>query len=151
FNALFPVFSAALIADWITRTWNAPHTHYVVSFVPEISPSNLFYSILAGISFGLCARFFKQLMHYFTSFVAKKISFPPLRPFFGGILIAVVVLLLGTTKYIGLGIPIIESAFHQELLPYDFMLKLLFTVVTLSVGFKGGEVTPLFFIGATLG
>jgi H+/Cl- antiporter ClcA len=90
-------------------------------------------------------------MHRLTVIVAKKISFPPLRPFLGGILIAAVVLTIGTTKYIGLGIPIIESAFHQELPPYDFLLKLLFTVVTLSVGFKGGEVTPLFFIGATLG
>lgn len=151
YNAIFPAFSAAIFADWVTRAWNAPHTHYIVSFVPEISLSTLLYSIIAGIAFGLCALFFKQSMHSSTAFVAKKISFPPLRPFLGGILIAAVVVAIGTTKYIGLGIPIIESAFHHELPPYDFLLKLLFTVVTLSVGFKGGEVTPLFFIGATLG
>ena len=151
YNAIFPAFAAAFFADWVTRAWNAPHTHYVVSFVPEISTTTLFYSILAGIAFGLCARLFTQSMHRLTSFVTKKISFPPLRPFLGGLLIAAVVLAIGTTKYIGLGIPIIESAFHQELPSYDFILKLLFTVVTLSVGFKGGEVTPLFFIGATLG
>lgn len=151
YNAIFPAFAAAFFADWVTRVWNAPHTHYVVSFVPKISPATLFYSIIAGIAFGLCAILFTQSMHRLTSFVAKKISFPPLRPFLGGILIAAVVLGFGTTKYIGLGIPIIESAFHQELPTYDFLLKLLFTVVTLSVGFKGGEVTPLFFIGATLG
>ena len=151
YNAIFPAFSAAIFADWVTRAWNAPHTHYIVSFVPEISLSTLLYSIIAGIAYGLCALFFKQSMHSSTAFVAKKNSFPPLRPFLGGILIAAVVLVIGTTKYIGLGIPIIESAFHHELPPYDFLLKLLFTVVTLSVGFKGGEVTPLFFIGATLG
>jgi H+/Cl- antiporter ClcA len=151
YNAIFPAFAAAIFADWVTRAWNAPHTHYVVSLVPEISPTTLFYSIIAGIAFGLCARLFTQSMHRLTVIVANKISFPPLRPFLGGILIAAVVLAIGTTKYIGLGVPIIESAFHQELPPYDFILKLLFTVVTLSVGFKGGEVTPLFFIGATLG
>ena len=151
YNAVFPAFAAAFFADYITRAWNAPHTHYVVSLVPEISPTTLFYSIIAGIAFGLCAILFTQSLHRLTSFVANTISFPPLRPFLGGILIAAVVLAIGTTKYIGLGIPIIESAFHQELPPYDFLLKLLFTVVTLSVGFKGGEVTPLFFIGATLG
>lgn len=151
YNAIFPAFAAAFFADYITRAWNAPHTHYVVSLVPEISPTTVFYSIIAGIAFGLCAILFTQSMHRLTSFVANTISFPPLRPFLGGILIAAVVFSFGTTKYIGLGVPIIESAFHQELPPYDFLLKLLFTVVTLSVGFKGGEVTPLFFIGATLG
>ncbi len=151
YNTIFPAFVAAFFADYITRAWNAPHTHYVVSLVPEISPTTLFYSIIAGIAFGLCAILFTQSLHCLTSFVANTISFPPLRPFLGGILIAAVVLGFGTTKYIGLGIPIIESAFHQELPLYDFLLKLLFTVVTLSVGFKGGEVTPLFFIGATLG
>ena len=151
YNAIFPAFAAAFFADYITRAWNAPHTHYVVSLVPEISPTTLFYSIIAGIAFGLCAILFTQSLHRLTSFIANTISFPPLRPFLGGILIAAVVLGFGTTKYIGLGVPIIESAFHQELPPYDFLLKLLFTVVTLSVGFKGGEVTPLFFIGATLG
>jgi len=151
YNTIFPAFVAAFFADYITRAWNAPHTHYVVSLVPEISPTTLFYSIIAGIAFGLCAILFTQSLHRLTSFIANTISFPPLRPFLGGILIAAVVLGFGTTKYIGLGVPIIESAFHQELPPYDFLLKLLFTVVTLSVGFKGGEVTPLFFIGATLG
>lgn len=151
YNAIFPAFAAAFFADYITRAWNAPHTHYVVSLVPEISSTTLFYSIIAGIAFGLCAILFTQSMHRLTSFVANTISFPPLRPFLGGILITAVVFSFGTTKYIGLGVPIIESAFHQELPPYDFLLKLLFTVVTLSVGFKGGEVTPLFFIGATLG
>jgi H+/Cl- antiporter ClcA len=151
YNAIFPAFAAAFFADWITSAWNAPHSQYVVSFVPEISPTTLFYSSIAGIAFGLCAKLFKHSIHILTAFVSKKISFPPFRPFFGGILIAVVVLAIGTTKYIGLGVPIIESAFHDELPPYDFLLKLLFTVVTLSVGFKGGEVTPLFFIGATLG
>lgn len=74
-----------------------------------------------------------------------------MRTFMGGMLVVLGVYLLGTSKYIGLGVPTIVSAFEQQQLPYDFALKLLFTVVTLSAGFKGGEVTPLFFIGATLG
>ena len=69
----------------------------------------------------------------------------------GGVFIAVAVYYLGTTKYIGLGIPTIEAAFTSNLNGYDFILKLLFTSFTLGAGFKGGEVTPLFFIGAALG
>ena len=53
--------------------------------------------------------------------------------------------------YIGLGIPVIVDAFHQNLAPWDFLGKLVFTVTSLGAGFKGGEVTPLFYIGATLG
>jgi H+/Cl- antiporter ClcA len=55
------------------------------------------------------------------------------------------------SRYIGLGIPVIEQAFHDQEVPQAFLLKILFTAVTLGAGFKGGEVTPLFFIGATLG
>ena len=54
-------------------------------------------------------------------------------------------------RYIGLGIPVIIEAFKQPLAPYDFVAKTAFTVVSLGSGFKGGEVTPLFYIGATLG
>ena len=64
---------------------------------------------------------------------------------------AIVVYLMGTTKYIGLGIPTIVDAFNIDLNSYDFFLKLILTSFTLGAGFKGGEVTPLFFIGATLG
>jgi H+/Cl- antiporter ClcA len=58
---------------------------------------------------------------------------------------------LGTTKYIGLGIPTIVEAFNHDLPSYDFLIKIGLTALTLGAGFKGGEVTPLFFIGATLG
>jgi H+/Cl- antiporter ClcA len=69
----------------------------------------------------------------------------------GGIFIAIAIYLMGTTKYIGLGIPVIMDAFSEDQNSYDFLLKILFTTFTIGAGFKGGEVTPLFFIGATLG
>jgi H+/Cl- antiporter ClcA len=77
--------------------------------------------------------------------------FPPFRPLVGGIIVALAVWVIGTTKYIGLGIPTIVASFDQALPSYDFALKMAFTIITLAAGFKGGEVTPLFFIGATLG
>jgi H+/Cl- antiporter ClcA len=69
----------------------------------------------------------------------------------GGILVLSAIKLVGTTKYIGLGIPSIVSAFHTQLPPWDFVAKIGFTALSLGAGFKGGEVTPLFYIGATLG
>jgi PII-like signaling protein len=79
------------------------------------------------------------------------VRYSPLRPFFGGVIVASAVFAIGTTRYIGLGIPTIVESFAHPSRPWDFAAKFLFTAVTLGCGFKGGEVTPLFFIGATLG
>ena len=151
YDAIFPAFSASIIADLVTKLWQTHHTHYQISFVPALSFLNIIYAIIAGIFFGLCAASFSKSMHKLGGFFKSKIKFPPFRPFVGGLIVALAVLAIGTTKYIGLGIPTIVQSFEEQLPIYDFAVKLIFTVVTLSAGFKGGEVTPLFFIGATLG
>lgn len=151
YNGIFPAFASAILADQVTRLWNVHHTHYLIGFIPETNVLPFFYCVIAGIAFGTCAAMFSRMMHYGGSFFKSKIAYPPLRPFVGGIMVAVAVFAMGTTRYIGLGIPVIEEAFGKQLPLYDFALKIMFTVITLSAGFKGGEVTPLFFIGATLG
>ncbi|MCP9770180.1 chloride channel protein [Lacihabitans sp. LS3-19] len=151
YNAIFPAFSAAIIADLVTKLWEAKHTHYFIGIVPDITFINLLYSILAGIAFGICAATFSKSIHFVSKVFKSKISYPALRPFVGGIIVALAVWLIGTTKYIGLGIPTIVDSFNQNLPAYDFAVKIAFTIITLAAGFKGGEVTPLFFIGATLG
>ncbi|GAA4432296.1 voltage-gated chloride channel family protein [Ravibacter arvi] len=151
YDGLFPAFASALFADLVTTAWNVGHTHYHIPLVPGLSPVNLLWTILAGAAFGITSVIFSTLTHAIGGFFRKYIAFPPLRPAIGGIIVASAVFLLGTTRYIGLGIPTIVEAFNSELPPYDFALKILFTCVTLGAAFKGGEVTPLFFIGATLG
>lgn len=151
YNAIFPAFASAILADLVTNLWQIKHTHYQIDFIPQISILPIIYSIIAGIAFGLCAASFSKIIHTSTAFFKSKITYPPLRPFIGGIIIALAVLMIGTTRYIGLGIPTIVQAFDEQLPMYDFALKMAFTILTLSTGFKGGEVTPLFFIGATLG
>lgn len=151
YNSIFPAFAAAIIADVVTTLWNTHHTVYKIDFVPHISIANLFYAIIAGIIFGLCAAFFSKTLHLLSSFFKNKIKYPPLRPFVGGIILLVLIWVLGTTKYNGLGIPTILEAFNQQSPAQDFLLKMMLTILTLAAGFKGGEVTPLFFIGATLG
>jgi H+/Cl- antiporter ClcA len=101
--------------------------------------------------FGICAAAFSRMIHFTGSVFKSNIKYPPFRPVVGGILVAVAVFAMGTTRYIGLGIPTIVESFEKQLPLYDFAFKMIFTIVTLSAGFKGGEVTPLFFIGATLG
>jgi len=151
YKALLPAIFASVIADWVTKSLNTHHTEYFISFVSEISLLNILYAVIAGIFFGICAAFFGKTIHKTGDFFKSKISYPPLRPFIGGIIILLSVWLMGTTRYLGLGIPTILDSFSQQLPAYDFALKIIFTIITLASGFKGGEVTPLFFIGATLG
>jgi H+/Cl- antiporter ClcA len=151
YDAIFPAFASAVLADIVTKLWHTTHTHYAISFVPDASVINILYAVVAGIFFGVTAALFSKLMHLIGGMYKKFISYPPLRAFVGGIIVALIVWLLGTTKYIGLGIPTIVDSFNGLLPPYDFALKILLTVITLAAGFKGGEVTPLFFIGAALG
>ncbi|WP_185144332.1 voltage-gated chloride channel family protein [Chryseobacterium sp. KLBC 52] len=151
YNAIFPAFTSAILADWATNLWNVKHTHYHIDFIPKLEFLPILYSILAGIAFGICAAAFSKIIHWMGSLFKSKIKYPPLRPVVGGIIIALAVFAMGTTRYIGLGVPVIVESFEKQLPLYDFALKMIFTIVTLSAGFKGGEVTPLFFIGATLG
>ncbi|WP_139956882.1 voltage-gated chloride channel family protein [Flavicella sediminum] len=150
YDAILPSFLAAVIADYICNLWGVPHTHYHINFVPEMGVLAFFIAIVSGIIFGVVSTYFSKGIHWFQN-IASKIKYPPLRPFIGGIIIALCIFLLGTTKYIGLGIPTIVEAFETPLPYYDFAIKILLTTFTIGVGFKGGEVTPLFFIGATLG
>lgn len=150
-DAIVPSFLSAVLANYFCDIWGVSHTHYHISSVAEMNPINLLWALLAGIIFGLVAMFFSKSTHFWSSLFTKHINYPPLRPVIGGIVLAVVIYLMGTTKYIGLGIPTIVDAFSENLNSYDFLLKVLFTSFTLGAGFKGGEVTPLFFIGATLG
>ena len=151
YEALLPCLVAAFAGDLTTRAWRIHHTVYTVTGTLAVSPKTLALAALAGVAFGLCAMAFSRLTHAIGDQFKRRIAWPPLRPFIGGIVVAAAVFAMGTTKYIGLGIPTIVAAFHGPQPPYDWALKLLFTAVTLGAAFKGGEVTPLFFIGATLG
>ncbi|TGE25315.1 chloride channel protein [Hymenobacter aquaticus] len=152
YDAILPSFLAAICADWVTRAWGVGHTAYPVLAVPaQMSWPGLGSAALAGVAFGLTARLFAGATHLVSAFFKRRIAFPPLRPVLGGVAVALLVWLLGTTDYIGLGVPVIVRSFAEPLPAYAFALKLLLTALTLGAGFKGGEVTPLFFVGAALG
>jgi H+/Cl- antiporter ClcA len=151
YDAIAPCFIASFIGDLITKAWGVHHTIFTVAEVPALHVSGIFYSTIAGIVFGLVAMAFAQTTHGISHLSRRFVSFAPMRPFVGGIIVSAAVFLMGTTKYIGLGIPTIIASFHTKLPPYDFAVKSILTSLTLGTGFKGGEVTPLFFIGSTLG
>jgi H+/Cl- antiporter ClcA len=151
YDAILPCFLAAIAADRVTLLWGIHHTLYRVPFAPPSSVIGVASAIVAGIAFGLTGMLFAKTTHGIAALAKRFIGWAPLRPLLGGVLVSLAVFALGSTKYIGLGIPTIVAAFAGPLPPWDFAMKFLFTAVTLGAGFKGGEVTPLFFIGATLG
>lgn len=151
YEAILPSFLSAVIANYACEAWHVKHTHYAIPFTPQMNPTLFLWAIAVGIIAGLTAMFFSKSTHFWSNFFKTKIKYPPLRPVVGGAVIALAVWAIGTTKYIGLGVPTIVAAFSENLTSYDFILKIAFTSFTLGAGFKGGEVTPLFFIGATLG
>lgn len=144
-------FLTAYIAYFTVEFWNVKHTHYSIPTVPEMNFITLIWVIAISVLFGLAAMLFSRSTHFWGKLFATTIVFPPMRPFIGGILLAITIYFIGTTKYIGLGVPVIVDSFSTPNASYDFLLKILFTGFTLGAGFKGGEVTPLFFVGATLG
>ena len=149
YSALFPAFASAIIANMITSMWRVGHATYSIGTIPAINWYNLMFTVLAGILFGICAAAFSRALHA-TAGLFKKIHYAPLRPLTGGIVVVAGILFFGN-RYAGLGLPVIQDAFLGPVPSWDFLLKFLLTVITLGAGFKGGEVTPLFFIGATLG
>lgn len=168
YDALMPCFIAAVLADIVCKMYDIEHTHYAISTVITASTSlfhlNQGYSlliwvVLAGILFGLVSYSFSELSHTVKNLSNRYITRKYLIPVVGGVAIILMTYLLGTTNYLGLGVTTksgegasLVNAFKVGGVDsFSWFWKLLFTVVTLSTGFKGGEVTPLFFIGAALG
>lgn len=142
---------AAVVAHHVCLAVGAHHTVYPSPFIPDFSLSTAVLIATAGACFGLAARFFASLTHAIGRLFKHLVKFPPLRPLIGGALVAAAFHLLGTTRYAGLGVPVIVESIRAPVHLYDWIGKLFFTALTLGAGFKGGEVTPLLYVGSTLG
>ncbi|WP_418263395.1 chloride channel protein [Flavobacterium faecale] len=151
FKSVILSFVVAFIAHFTVEFWAVKHTHYNIPEVPVWNGSILLWCLLASVLFGLAAMTFSRTTHFWGRLFSKNISYPPLRPVIGGAILALAIYFLEVQKFVGLGVPVIVDAFTNPSENYDFLLKILFTGFTLGCGFKGGEVTPLFFVGATLG
>ncbi|WP_078435524.1 voltage-gated chloride channel family protein [Metabacillus halosaccharovorans] len=151
-EAIFPAFIAAFVGDIVTTTvWGVGHHHYEIGTIPSLSAILLLKILFAAILFGLTSTLFSELTHWLKKQYTKLFPNPMLKSFVGGLVIIGLVYIVGTRKYLGLGIPLIDDAFEGEVSPLTFITKLLFTSLTLGAGYQGGEVTPLFAIGSTLG
>ena len=148
--ALYPSLLAALVAYGVSIYLGVEPTRFAVS-VPEQTVGVFVRVALLGVLCALVSILFCQVMHG-AGHLMKRIRNPWLRVVCGGAAIIVLTLIFGT-DYNGAGMEIVTAAVEQGTVavPWAFLLKLIFTAITLAAGFKGGEVVPSFFVGATFG
>jgi H+/Cl- antiporter ClcA len=154
YDAIVPALTAAMVGNVTFHALDLPHdvTPHLELGAVTLSLALLGKVALAALVFGLVSVLFSELVEGIKRAFAVLVAWPPLRPFVGGVLVVGLTLLVGSRDYLGLSLPLIADALTGvEVLWYAFALKLLFTVITVGAGFQGGEVTPLFVIGATLG
>ena len=167
-RAVLPCLVASYLSHWTCTNWGIVHaTYQVQSLVPEgsrfpltpLTGQLLGSAALCGVLFGLTARLFAAMTHGIQKLFDRTLKHPITRPVVGSGVVIALVYVLGTRDYLGLGVTspdptaaTIVNAFHPGGVQlWSWWWKLLFTAITLGSGFKGGEATPLFFIGAALG
>ncbi|MFD0752085.1 voltage-gated chloride channel family protein [Mucilaginibacter calamicampi] len=169
YDALLACLVAAIIGDLTVSAWGIHHTAYHIDIIPAahtaLSPYFrldvllLLKVIIAAIAFGITSRLFAQAVHTVKNTLNKIVSVEWLVPVVGGVLIILLTLIIGKPDYLSLGVNAeypgavtIPSAFTPDgAHTWSWLWKTIYTAITLGSGFKGGEVTPLFYIGATLG
>ena len=151
YDALLACLVAAVGANAVTDAWGIHHSTYAVGLVPLFSIRSAFGAAGSGVLFGIAAMVFVRLSHAMARAAGAVIPNAPLRAAAGGLAVLGVVGALGTDRHLGLSVPLIHAAFAGPVATWDFAAKLLLTSVCLAAGFRGGEVTPLFAVGATLG
>ncbi|WPJ97636.1 voltage-gated chloride channel family protein [Coraliomargarita algicola] len=166
YDALLPCLIASLLADVTCHAFPIHHTQYHIAYSAKAAIGYfsldlvlLLKVVLAGACFGLASYAFAELSHWLKSTSQALVARKWLIPVIGGLLVLGISVLIGSYDYLGLGVrspdpegvSIVSAFTAGGAEPFSWFWKLLLTAITLSLGFKGGEVTPLFFIGATLG
>lgn len=152
YSALVPCAVASVTAAYLSRLLGIAPARFSVSGIPSVFsiPTMLRVFALAALCAGV-SILFCVVLKYTSAFYASCFKSSYLRAVCGGILVAVFAMILRSQDYLGAGTQIIARAFAGEAVPLAFLLKIIFTAITLEAGFKGGEIVPTFFIGATFG
>lgn len=142
---------ASYIAFYTALLLGAPHSHFPRLDLIEFNLKTLFFILFAGMIFGIAANFFSKMTHFVESIFNRWVKYPPLKPFYAGILLSLLFYYEGSYRYSGLGLSVIQESFTKLLTIQDPLFKSFFTSLTVGSGFKGGEFIPLVYIGSTLG
>ncbi len=150
YAGLIPCITAAMTGYLVSLLMGVPPTRFTVA-MPPLDAWTMLLVVVLAILCALVSILFCRGLHITEHLAARLVKNPYLRGVVGGVVIVGLTLLLGTTDYNGAGMDVITRALSGQTDGWAWLLKLLFTAVTIGCGFKGGEVVPSFFVGATFG
>jgi H+/Cl- antiporter ClcA len=151
YEVLLPTFIAGVMSYQVSSSLGVSYFYHTIDFVPAFTELFFIKVLLAGIMFGIGSLILIETLNLFQRLSEKIPWWSPLKGLLGGAVLILLALFL-STDYLGLGLDTIESALSgSQIIWYAFAAKIVFTCVTLTFGGSGGMVTPIFFIGATLG
>lgn len=152
YQALLPAVTAAFTASMTSHILGLEKFTFALTAEMNLNLPDMGKLILAGILFGIVGGAFAWTLKYIKAKLSRIWSQPVIRIFYMGLIISLLLLLLYQGRYAGLGTNLIHTSFYGgEIYSFDWILKFILTIMTLAAGFQGGEVTPLFAIGASLG
>ena len=151
YSSFVPCIVSALTAFWITKLLGLSSAAFVIESIPKLNLTSVLFAAVIGIGCALVSIVFCLALKWSHKLAAKFFKNEYLRVAVGGTAIVILTFFIGT-RYSGTGgSVIIDALAGKAVLPYDFVLKIIFTAITIGFGYKGGEIIPTFFIGATLG
>lgn len=149
YAGLVPCITASMMGYLVSRLMGVEPTRFTLT-MPEVNPWTMVLVAVLAILCAMVSILFCEGLHWSEHFAAKFLKNSFLRAAVGGVLLIGLTLLFGT-EYNGAGMDIVGLAMAGQAKPWAWLLKLVFTSITIGCGFKGGEVVPSFFIGATFG
>ena len=151
YSALVPCVISALVAQGISEKLGAMGEQFAVNIVPEFTPYHAFFTGILAILCAVLSVVFCEILKFSGKTYKRLLPNPYVRIFVGGCIVAVLTYISGTRYYNGAGMNVIEMALKGEAPYFAFLLKMIFTALTLGAGYKGGEIVPALYIGATFG
>ncbi len=151
YTALVPCVISSLIAHGIADSFNVTNEFFPIVNIPKFEILSAVKITGLAVICALISIIFCIMLHSFESLYKKYLHNRYLRAFAGGCIIILLTTIVGSQTYNGTGMNIIEKSIHGTVIPQAFILKMLFTAITIGAGFKGGEIVPSFCIGSAIG
>lgn len=151
YSSFIPCIVASIVAYRISLLFKLEPVRYTLQVIPEFNAENIIKVVVLAMLCAVVSIIFCEALHKTNFLFSKYIKNKYLRVFIGGTIIVILTLLVGSRDYNGAGMNIIDDAINGKAKTMAFLLKIIFTAITIESGYKGGEIVPTFFVGATFG